>query len=79
METSYLSPEVWEIIRKLPKVQLTEKQSVYLKEVYDLPDEISKKFNENNCIAIDKQNRVYKFNGNIDSFIEMLIFDIKNN
>lgn len=77
MKTFNLAPEVWEIIRECPKIQLTPKQSIYLKEVYELPKEIRNELNQNNCIAVDRQNNIYLYSGDIKQFIEMLIFDIE--
>lgn len=59
MKTFNLAPEVWEIIRKCPKIQLTPEQSIYLKEVYELPKEIRNELNLNNCIAVDRQSNIY--------------------
>lgn len=80
MEKKFLNPYVLEIIRQFPKVSLTEQQNIYLSEVYDLSN-VSESLKEllmnNNCVAVDNAGHYYLYYGNINAFIEMLIYDLK--
>ena len=80
MEKKFLNPNVWKIIRQFPKVSLTEQQNIYLSEVYDLSnasESIKELLMNNNCVAVDNAGNNYLFCGNINAFINMLIYDLK--
>ena len=80
MEKRILNPGVWESIRKFPKVSLTEQQEAYLSEVYDLSnasESLTETLQNNNCVAVDVAGNCYLYYGNVNDFIEMLIFDLK--
>lgn len=82
MEKRILNPDVWEFIRQFPKVSLTEQQRTYLSEVYDLStasESLKKSLQNNNCVAVDIAGNCYLHYGNVNGFIEMLIFDLKDN
>ena len=82
MEKRILNPGVWESIRKFPKVSLTEQQEAYLSEVYDLSnasESLTETLQNNNCVAVDVAGNCYLHYGNVNGFIEMLIFDLEQN
>lgn len=82
MEKRILNPDVWESIRQFPKVYLTEHQKIYLSEVYDLStasESLKESLQNNNCVAVDIAGNCYLHYGNVNGFIEMLIFDLKDN
>lgn len=82
MEKRILNPDVWESIRQFPKISLTELQKIYLSEVYDLStasESLKESLQNNNCVAVDIAGNCYLYYGNVNDFIEMLVFDLKNN
>lgn len=82
MEKRILNPDVWESIRQFPKISLTELQKIYLSEVYDLStasEFLKESLQNNNCVAVDVAGNCYLHYGNVNGFIEMLIFDLEQN
>ena len=82
MKKRILNPDVWESIRQFPKVSLTEQYKTYLSEVYDLStasESLKESLQNNNCVAVDIAGNCYLHYGNVNGFIEMLIFDLKDN
>ena len=82
MKKTILPPEAWQCIRQYPKVTLSELQKNYLSEVYDLsnaPESLKELLLNNNCAAVDVTGNCYLHYGNVNGFIEMLIFDLNDN
>ncbi|MCX4335237.1 MAG: hypothetical protein OSJ55_10220, partial [Bacteroidales bacterium] len=62
------------------KIILLFVQVTYLSEVYDLStasESLKESLQNNNCVAVDIAGNCYLHYGNVNGFIEMLIFDLK--